>query len=276
MPAMKTTRSHNRRHTLLRSVTAGLLAPAALAVCATQARADGESISIVQSDPTAVAGQAVNFTATGTLNPADTMFGFSIYVFAKDPDFDPTCASDLATEEATAMGSNGKEAWVSPAGGFYAGTSGTFSVPFKFTFSGAGPYLFCGYVDSDFSSVASGELRGTVTAAPSTGTGSGAGSGSGSANPPTSPQPTAGAPALVRGPRITRARQLLICHGGLWSNSPNRLAYRWYVKGRVRSIASGRALVERRPLRGRRVRCRVTARNAAGARTASTRWVSVR
>jgi hypothetical protein len=238
----------------------------ALAVCVTQARADGESISMVQNDPTAVAGQAVNFTATGTLNPADTMFGFSIYLFAKDPDFDSTCAADLTTEEATAMSSAGKESWVSPATGFYAGTSGTYSVPFKFTFSGPGPYLFCGYVDSDFSSVASGELRGVVTAAQSTG----------SANPPSSAQPTVAAPALVRAPRITRARHLLVCHGGLWSNSPSRLSYRWYARGRARSIASGRALVERRSLKGRHVRCRVTARNAAGSRTASTRWVTVR
>lgn len=273
---MRPIRLLHHRRIVLRSVTAGLLAPAALAVCVTQARADGESISMVQNDPTAVAGQAVNFTATGTLNPADTMFGFSIYVFAKDPDFDSTCAADLTTEEATAMGSDGKESWVSPATGFYAGTSGTYSVPFKFTFSGPGPYLFCGYVDSDFSSVASGELRGVVTAAPSTGPGAGPGSGPGSANPPSSPQPTAAAPALLRAPRITRARDLLVCHGGLWSNSPTRLSYRWYARGRVRSIASGRALVERRSLKGRHVRCRVTARNAAGTRTASTRWVTVR
>lgn len=241
----------------------GLAGPLALGFAATQAKADGESISMVQNDPAAVVGQAVNFTATGALNPADTMFGFSIYVFAKDPDLDPTCAADLATEEATAMGSNGNEAWVSPSSGFYAGTSGTYSVPFKYTFSGPGPYLLCGYVDSDFSSVASGELRGVVTAAPST-------------NPPGPTQPTAAVPALVRAPRITRTRHLLICHGGVWSNSPARLSYRWYVRGRARSIASRRALVERRSLKGRHVRCRVTARNSAGSRTAATRWVRVR
>src|SRR5579875_2936099 len=260
MRRMTSARLHHRLRTLRRPLVAGLVAPAALAVCATQARADGESISIVQDDPTAVADQAVNFTASGALNPADTMFGFSIYVFAKDPSLDPTCAADLATEEATAMGSNGNEAWVSPSSGFYAGTSGTYTVPFKFTFSGPGPYLLCGYVDSDFSSVASGELRGVVTAAPST-------------NPT---QPTTAAPALVRAPRITRARHVLVCHAGLWRNSPSRLSYRWYERGRARSIARGSALVERRSLKWHSVRCRVTARNAAGARTATTRWVTVR
>jgi hypothetical protein len=267
---MRPTQLRHRRRTLPRSVILALAAPAALAVCAAQAKADGESITMVQNDPSAVAGQAVNFTATGTLNPADTMFGFSIYVFAKDPDLDPTCAADLATEEATAMGSNGNEAWVSPSTGFYAGTSGTYSVPFKYTFSGPGRYLLCGYVDSDFSSVASGQLEGVVTAAAGTGTGTGTGSG----NP--APPPAPAAPALVHAPWVTRHGHLLVCHAGRWSNSPSRLSYRWYARGHARSIGWHRTLIERRSLRGRHVRCRVTARNAGGARSATTRSVVVR
>jgi hypothetical protein len=258
----------NRCRRLRRPVLVGLLAPSALALAAAQANADKESISMVQNDPSAVAGQAVNFTASGTLNPADTMFGFDVYIFAKDPDLDPTCAADLETEEATAMNSGGNEAWVSPTG-FQVGTGSSFNQPFKFTFSGSGPYLLCGYVQSDFSTVAAGELRGVVTAAPST-------NPPGPTPPTQPPQPTAAAPSLVRAPRITRTRHVLVCHGGRWSNSPTRLSYRWYRKGRARSIASRRALVERRSLKGRHVRCRVTARNTAGARTASTRWVTVR
>ncbi|HLI61496.1 MAG TPA: hypothetical protein VKV21_17705 [Solirubrobacteraceae bacterium] len=268
---MTSARLHHRLRTLRRPLVAGLVAPAALAVCATQARADGESISIVQDDPTAVADQAVNFTASGALNPADTMFGFSIYVFAKDPSLDPTCAADLATEEAAAMGSNGNESWVSPSSGFYVGSSGTYSVPFKYTFSGPGPYLLCGYVDSDFSSVASGQLEGTVSAAAGSGTGTGTGTGT---PPVTQPMPVA--PAVVHAPWVTRRGHVLVCHAGRWSHSPSRLSYRWYASGRRRSIGSRRMLIERRALKGRHVRCRVTARNAAGARSASTRPVLVR
>ena len=68
-----------------------------------------------------MAGRATNFTASGTLNPDDTMFGFDIYVFLKDPDVDPTCAADFDTESANALHSGGNESWVSPAGGFQVG-----------------------------------------------------------------------------------------------------------------------------------------------------------
>jgi len=246
-------------HRVLHRPTAiGLLVIPALAFSATQARAAGESITMVQDGPTVVAGQAATFTASGTLNPADTMFGFDVYIFVKDPDLDPTCAADFETEEATAMNSAGREAWVSPPLGFQVGTSGTFSQPFKFTFTGSGHYLFCGYVQSDFSTAASAELRGFVSAAP------------GHASH------TQSVPAVVRPPSITRRGRVLVCHGGNWSNSPSSLRYRWYLRRRVAAVASGRTVRVRGSWTGRRVRCRVTARNAAGARTASSRWVVAR
>src|SRR4051812_1366008 len=100
-----------RRMTGTRSLLLGLLVPAALGFSATQAKASGESISLVQDDPSAVAGRATNFTASGTLNPDDTMFGFDIYVFLKDPGRDPTCAPDFDGESATALHSGGYESW---------------------------------------------------------------------------------------------------------------------------------------------------------------------
>lgn len=262
MTRMRPTRLLQQPRRRRRALIAGLLTPPALALFASQAM--GDSISMVQNDPTATVGQAVNFTASGDITSSD-MFGFDVYLFVKDPDLDPTCASDLQTEEATTMASAGNEAWVSPSTGFYVGSSGAFSVPYKFTFTGPGPFLFCGYLESDFSTVASGQLSGIATAA-------------GPAPSPTPPAPAPTkptAPAVVHGPRITRTSHSLICHAGTWSNSPTSVGYRWYLRGRARSIGSHRALVERRPLRGRRVRCRVTARNAGGARTASTRWVRV-
>src|SRR4051794_36250340 len=99
----------------------GLLVPAAIGLSATQAQAAGETISIVQNDPSAVVGRATNFTASGTLNPDDTMFGFDLYVFVKDADADPTCAADFDTESAAAQHSGGNESWVSPPGGFQVG-----------------------------------------------------------------------------------------------------------------------------------------------------------
>jgi hypothetical protein len=177
------------------------------------------------------------------------MFGFDIFIFEKDATKDPTCASTFDQESATAMHSGGNEAWISPATGFEVGTGPSFNQPFKITFTGAGTYLLCGYVNGDFSTFASGELRGTV--------------GSG-----------ARVPAVLRRPWITRKGHVLTCHAGTWSNAPAGFGYRWYAKGH--RIASGRRLRVRRALKGRRVLCRVTAANAAGRRTASSRAVRAR
>src|SRR4051794_9662862 len=160
---------------MTRTLTLGLLVAAAFGCSAAQAQADGETISITQDDPTAVVGRATNFTASGTLNPDDTMFGFDIFMFVKDADADPTCAADFDSESANAMHSGGNESWVSPPGGFQVGTGSSFDQPFKITFTGDGNYLLCGYVQGDFSTFAAGELRGVVSGAPGSGApGSGA------------------------------------------------------------------------------------------------------
>ena len=113
------------------------------------------------------------------------------------------------------MNSGGHEAWASPPTGWYVGTSGTLSLPFKFTFSGAGDYLLCGYVQSDFSTSAAGQLRGVVTSpAPRP-------------HPPTppAPPPAPARPAVVHAPRISRTRHALVCRPGTWSNTPSRVSY---------------------------------------------------
>jgi hypothetical protein len=248
---------------LRRLLALGLLVPAAIGLSATQAKAAGESISLVQNDPTAVAERATNFTTSGTLNPDDTMFGFDIYVFLKDPAVDPTCAADFDTESANALHSGGHESWVSPAGGFQVGMGPAFNQPFKITFTGAGSYLLCGYVQGDFSTFAAGELRGAVTPGQTVPT------------PPT-PTPTVTAPAVVRAPWITRTGHVLTCHAGRWSNAPTSLSYRWYAKGHGKTIASHPKLTVRRSVRGRMVSCRVTARNAAGGKTATSRAIRAR
>ncbi|MBS1887629.1 MAG: hypothetical protein JSU06_10620 [Actinobacteria bacterium] len=246
-----------------------LLATAALALTAGRAKAAGETLTLVQNDPTAVVGQATNFTASGTLNPEDTMFGFDIYIFVKNAASDPTCAPNFETESANAMHSGGNESWVSPAGGFQVGTGPSFSQPFKITFTGPGTYLLCGYVNGDFSTFATAHLSGNVTAG-STGT-----STPGSTQGSVPPAPTAAAPAAVRAPWITRRGNTLTCHPGSWSGAPTGIGYGWYVDGRGKSVSSASTMAVRRSLRGHRVVCRVTAANAAGSKTASSRPVRV-
>jgi hypothetical protein len=243
-----------------------MLVPAAIGFSAAQARAAGETLSLVQNDPSAVVGRATNFTASGTLNPDDTMFGFDIFIFLKNADADPTCAADFDTESATALHSGGNESWVSPPGGFQVGTGPTFNQPFKITFTGPGNYLLCGYVQGDFSTFASGELRGTVAAAQTI-----------TPDPRKRITPTPAIPAVVRAPWITRKHHVLTCHAGTWSNTPTSRSYRWYVTGRHgKKVASGRKLKVRRSLAGRKVVCQVTARNTAGRKTASSRPVRAR
>jgi hypothetical protein len=237
-----------------------LLASAALGLSATPAHAAGETLSLVQDDPAAVAGRATNFSASGTLNPDDTMFGFDIYVFLKDPDNDPTCAPDFDSESAAAMHSGGNESWISPPTGFQVGAGPTFDQPFKITFTGHGNYLLCGYVQGDFSTFATGELRGVVAPDPTL--------------PAPTPAPSVAMPAAVRAPWISRQGHVLTCHPGTWTNTPTSLRYRWYA--RTKRVGSGHRLHVRRSMAGRRIVCRVTAGNAAGAGTASSRAIRAR
>jgi hypothetical protein len=269
--------------TRTRLFTLGLLVPAALGFSAVQAQADGETISITQDDAAAVVGHATNFTASGALNPDDTMFGFDIYVFLKDPDADPTCAADFDTESANAMHSGGNESWVSPAGGYQVGTGPSYSAPFKITFTGAGNYLLCGYVQGDFSTFASGVLHGVVAPAQTTPPPATTPPGStppGSTTPGSTDSsgtvPALAMPAVVRRPWITGRRHVLTCHAGTWSNAPTSRRYEWFVKGHSRRVASGSRLTVRRSLRGRKVDCRVTAANAAGRASASSQAVRAR
>jgi hypothetical protein len=259
-----------RPRTALRRLSAlGLLVPAAIGLSATQAWAGGETLTMTQNDPSAVAGRATNFTAGGTLDPADTMFGFDVFIFLKDADADPTCAADFDGESATAMHSGGNESWVSPPGGFQVGTGPAFDQPFKITFAGQGHYLLCGYVQGDFSTFASAALRGTVAPDPTLT------SPVGPAPTPTPPapgpvRPAVKRPAVVRAPWITRKGHVLTCHAGTWSQKPTSRRYRWYAAGKARKIGSGQTLVARRSLRGHKVVCRVTAANRAGATTVTT------
>src|SRR4051794_20044979 len=243
---------------MTRTLMLALLVPVAFAFSAATAEASGETISITQNDPTAVVHRATNFTVSGALNPDDTMFGFDISVFVKDADADPTCAADFDTESANAMHSGGNESWVSPPGGFQVGMGPSYSAPFKITFTGAGNYLLCGYVQGDFSTFAAGELRGVATAAQTT-------------TPPGGMPPSASVPAVVRRPWITRKRHVLSCHAGSWSNQPTSRRYAWFVKGHGKKLVSGSKLKVRRSLRGRKVVCQVTAANAAGAANATRR-----
>jgi hypothetical protein len=83
------------------------------------------------------------------------------------------------------------------------------------------------------------------------------------------PKPTVIRPANTKKPRITRSGKYLACTTGTWSHHPVRYAYRWTISGKAKG-PSGRRLAITRARRGRTVRCRVTASNAAGRATATS------
>jgi hypothetical protein len=75
---------------------------------------------------------------------------------------------------------------------------------------------------------------------------------------------------------VRRSGRKLVCQRGRWSNNPSRYSYGWLVNGKRKRGARGRTLGVTRKLRGRKVQCRVTAANAAGATTALSRSVRIR
>jgi hypothetical protein len=81
-------------------------------------------------------------------------------------------------------------------------------------------------------------------------------------------EPSDAEPRNLQRPLLSHARNRLVCSPGVWSSAVRGYSYRWLVNGtRVRG-ARRRTLAVTARLRGRPVRCRVTASNAAGATTA--------
>ena len=131
--------------------------------------------------------------------------------------------------------------------------SGNFSVPVGINPYAAGQALICAYThDGATVTLAIASLLLTVW-----------------------PKESAGQrPASIEPPRITRAHGSLTCTSGQWSNGPTRYTYAWFTGGRL--VGRGSRLAVSTALRGRTVRCRVTASNGAGSRTATSRPVLVR
>jgi hypothetical protein len=129
--------------------------------------------------------------------------------------------------------------------------AGNFSIPFGWAPTKPGQFLLCGYTNDGATY--------THTMASMTVDVSGE-SPSGAARP-----------ANLRKPKLTRSRGALVCSRGRWSNSPSRYSYRWFVDGRRKRGATGRRLAITRGLRGHSVRCKVTASNAGGSKTAGSR-----
>jgi hypothetical protein len=244
----------------------GMLGPAVLASPAGATGSyPGETLSLTSTGP-AVAGKAVNLLATGQqTDVADYAGGFSLDVFEKDPSVDPTCSPSYWDESNNAITDPSELHFIV---GDWEGLDTTFSVPFSAVFEKPGPVLLCAYSDWITDTAASAVMTVDVSGP--------AGPPSGGPNPvPNPPGPTVAKPVNKALPRLNRLHNKLSCSRGAWSNSPASYSFRWLAGGRHVHGAKGSGLTVSGSLRGRRVRCAVSATNGAGTTTALSRplWV---
>jgi hypothetical protein len=236
-----------------------------LGVGATPALGQTHTLNLSAPSSTAVVGQTIIIQASG-FNPQDPVFTFSSYLSI---DAIPTSVLSTCPADYSAAAQIARETY---AQGGEVVTSyqredvdaaGNFSIPVAYVPRVAGRFLLCGYTDDGATTtLATASLALNVEDA------SGAG-------PNPSPSPIA-KPANLTRPRVTRSARKLVCSRGSWSNGPSRYSYRWLVNGKRKRGATGRTLAVTRALRGRRVQCRVTASNAAGAASAVSRPLRIR
>lgn len=127
--------------------------------------------------------------------------------------------------------------------------NGNFTAVDGFTPSAAGGVLFCGYTDDGAT-----DTLATASAVVNVGA------------PPTGD--ALSRPAVRARPRVRRSGTRLVCSPGTWANGPTRFAYRWLVDGHTVKGAHRSKLTIGHRERGHRVRCGVTASNAAGSASA--------
>jgi hypothetical protein len=232
-----------------------------LGVGATPALGQTWTLSLSAPSSSVVVGQTIIIQASGS-NYQEPIVDFSSYltVVAIPTSVLSACPADYSSGKQVALSSGAQGGEVLDE--FHSedeDAAGNFSMPVAYTPGTPGRFLICGYSDdAAASTLATASLALNVEAS----------SGPG-------PNPAA-EPASVKRPRVRRSGKKLVCQRGSWSNNPSRYSYRWLVNGKRKRGARRRTLGVTRKLRGRKVQCRVTAHNAAGATTAISRRLRIR
>jgi hypothetical protein len=196
---------------------------------------------------TATVGQPSVLQATGTVSDDPSVFlARYINAYALPTSVVATCPATyqnaLQIKDST-TGQGGQTVALSVP------VDGSFSIPIAFTSTAAGPFLICAYLHEGVGTDAFASLPVDVAAAPGTAT----------------------RPSSLAKPKLTRSGRKLVCGRGKWSGAPTRYAYRWTVDGKRKAGAVRRKLRITRKLRGHKIRCGVTATNAAGSKTVLSR-----
>ena len=197
----------------------------------------------VSGPATVTPGQTPIFHAAGA-NPPTDFFSSWLDVSAIPTSVLATCPDDYLTasqiaESAYAQG--GERVVVGQRETVDA--NGNFSIPFGYSPRIAGSYLLCAYSnDGATYTLAKSSLNVSVDTQSTTVT----------------------KPVNVSAPRVVRSARKLVCRRGAWSHSPRTFAYRWLIGGKQKRGATTSRLAITRSVRGRMVRCAVTASNAGG------------
>jgi hypothetical protein len=205
---------------------------------------------------TTTVGQPTVFHIDGT-NPPPSAYPFPSWldVAVIPRTATPTCPLDdaQATELAPATG-GGNIAFAVPE---HADVNGNFTAVAGFTPIGPGTALVCAYTnDGSANTLAIASLTLEIRpAAPAT--------------VPSSPNPSARLTNLAP-PRLTRSHGFLNCGPGHWSGTVSHYAYRWYVGGRLKSNVTANRLHLTGALRGRVLKCAVTATGPSGQSATAT------
>jgi len=224
----------------------GLVA-VALPAQASPARAGGFTLN-VSAPPRVVVGQPTVIQVTGTIPVGSIKFPYWLSVVSISPRVMSSCPANPWDAEQVANATGGSVLVLTSRE--VPDAYGNFTAPVGINPYAPGHVMICAYTDDGgMVTLAAASLM--LTISPKSGA----------------------APASIEPPRITRTAHFLGCSSGKWSNQPTRYAYAWFA-GASR-VGRGQRLGISDALRGRTVRCRVTASNAAGSRSAASRPVLV-
>jgi hypothetical protein len=248
---------HSTRRSLSRLTKAHLAAGLALVVgigvvglLPSRAVADGtapdypSSVLHVSVTGPKVANRPVTIVASGSnqMTALGTPIDYGLYLFLVNPKLLPgPCATSEATEE-TNISNNTAAGRQLNYEQFNEGESGPFTIKVPFTPGGGGTLLVCAYSEYVTDDAAWASTEAVVTG---------------------------GAPTNTVRPKLTRHGKRLTCARGSWSGQPSAYSYRWRLNGKT-SPDKQNALTLNSKQHGSAV-CTVTAKNASGSKSASSR-----
>lgn len=268
--ASRATRRSTAAATALATAATAAAAAGALAVAAAPAHAGPHSITLA-GPASGTLGQSVVVTASGFVG-TDPYGAFTRYINAY-----VIPSNVLSTCPATVAAAMSAAAQTAVLGGDTIAAAntlpmGSFSAPLVWMPQESGTFIVCAYMhryESNPDAVAQHVVAvGAASSSGGSGTGgTGAGGGGGTVTT---------APVVTSKPGLRRQGRKLACSRGSWGGSPAGYRYAWKVGKRIVPRATGTRLTITSAVRGKKVRCRVTARNAAGSASAWSRAVRVR